>query len=173
MASLYRTVPAMGQIDKFSCWAACLAWWLKAVKDGRPSWSQTQIIAEYNKYCDDDGGFPPEKILEVWPKDNRLKISGGVFKTAAYRFARMPLGEKPVIIAFNYPTIGGTHMNVLFDYSSQMNARNVAAMEPFVPYPGVDGKRTGSIVDRTVDFYIKDSPNVLLFWPTVVMTGGT
>ena len=90
MAGDYRTIPPEGQFDPFSCWAACLAWWLKAVKDGRPSWNQAAIVHEYTKYCDDDGGFPPEKILEVWPADSRLKISGGVFKTDKYRFARLP-----------------------------------------------------------------------------------
>lgn len=171
MASAYRTIPPVGQTDQYACWAACLTWWLKALQDGRPSWSQMQIIAEYDKYCDDSGGFPPEKLLDVWPKDNRLKISGGVFPTAAYRTGRLPLGEKPVMIGFNYPTIGGSHMNVLFDYSSQMNARNLTAMEPYFPYPGQDGRRTGAMMDRTVDFYIKDSRNIILFWPTVTFSG--
>jgi len=168
MTGDYRTIPPEGQFDPFSCWAACLAWWLKAVKDGRPSWNQAAILHEYTKYCDDDGGFPAEKILEVWPADTRLKISGGVFKTDKYRFARLPLGDLPVIVAFNYPDIGGTHMNVLFGLDGQMNARKLTAMEPYFPYPGINGKRTGRFEDRTCDFYIKDSPNIILMWPTVV-----
>lgn len=165
MSDGYKSVPTEGQIDGFSCWAACLAWWLRAVKGGRPSWTQTQIIAEYDRHCADDGGFPPEKILEVWPADTRLKIQGGVFRTAPYRNSRMPLGDRPVIIAFNYPLVGGTHMNVVFGYSGAGHARNMTAMEPYHPHPGQDGRRTGKFEDRTVDFYIKDSPNVLLFWP--------
>ena len=82
----------------------------------------------------------------------------------------MPLGEKPVIIAFNYPTIGGTHMNVVFGYDGAGHARKMTAMEPYHPHPGKDGNRTGAFLERTVDFYIKDSPNVLLFWPTVVFS---
>jgi len=167
MANDFRSVPTEGQFDQFSCWAACLAWWLRAVRDGRPSWNQAAIIAEFNKYCDDDGGFPPEKILDVWPKDSRLKISGGVFKTDSYRFKNLPLGDSPVIIAFNYPTIGGTHMNVLFELDGQVSARKVTAMEPYFPYPGTNGKRTGRFEERSADFYIKDSPNIILFWPTV------
>ena len=77
----------------------------------------------------------------------------------------------PVIVGFNYPTIGGTHMNVLFGLDNQMNARQLTAMEPYFPYPGINGRRAGRFEDRTVDFYIKDSPNVILFWPTVVFPG--
>ncbi len=170
MADDYKSIPTVGQIDKMSCWAACLAWWLAAVKDGRPSWNQLKIISEFDAHCAADGGFAPEKILEVWPRTTALKISGGVFKTSAYRHSRMPLGNKPVIIAFNYPSIGGTHMNVVFGYDSTGHARKMTAMEPYHPHPGTDGKRTGAFLERDVDFYIKDSPNVLLFWPTVVFT---
>ena len=41
----YKSIPAIGQFDSMACWAACLTWWLKAVKDGRPSWTQSQVIA--------------------------------------------------------------------------------------------------------------------------------
>jgi hypothetical protein len=167
MANDYRSVPAEGQFDQFSCWAACLAWWLRAVRGGRPSWNQAAIISEYNKYCGDDGSFPPEEIMRVWQGDARLKMSCGVFKTSEYRFARLPLGDSPVMIAFNYPLVGGTHMNVVFGLDSQMNARKLTAMEPYFPYPGTDGRRTGRFEERTADFYIKESPNIILFWPTV------
>lgn len=36
---------------------------------------------------------------------------------------------------------------------------------PYLPHPGRDGQRTGRFEERTVDFYIRDSRNVLLFWP--------
>lgn len=91
-----------------------------------------------------------------------------MFKTSACRFPRLPLDDAPVIVAFNDPTIGGTHMNAPFSLDSQMNPRKLTAMEPCFPCPGTNGKRTGRFEDRTVDFYIKDSPNVILFWPMVV-----
>lgn len=168
----YRTIPPEGQFDSHACWAACLAWWLRAVRGGRPSWTQTQVITEYDRHTDDSGGFPPERLLEVWRADRRLKIDGGVFATRSWRTGRMPLGEAPVIIAFNYPTIGGSHMHVLFGYGSEGHARTMTAMEPYFPYPGRDGQRTGRFEAQTVDFYIRDSRNVLLFWPKVEMGGG-
>ncbi|MBV9833333.1 MAG: hypothetical protein JO055_02930 [Alphaproteobacteria bacterium] len=161
----YKATPTVGQNDNMSCWAACLSWWLKAVADGRPAWSQNKVIAEFDKYTSDDGGFDPQNLIDVFSKDARLKISAGVFKTDQYRFRGLPLGDKPVIIAFNHADLGGTHMNVLF---GQVN-RDLFAMEPYYPYPGRDGQRTGQFVERNADFYIKASPNVILCWPTVVM----
>jgi hypothetical protein len=160
----YKSVPAIGQNDSMACWAACLAWWLKAVKDGRPSWTQNQVIVEYSKHTDEDGGFDPQKLIDVFKNDTRLKISAGVFKTSQYRGRGLPLGDKPVLIAYNHPK-AGTHMNVLFGQVQ----REVIAMEPYHPYPGKDGQRTGTFVDRSVDFFIEKSPNVILAWPTVKM----
>jgi hypothetical protein len=170
MTQSYATIPPVGQIDGMSCWAACLAWCLKAVGDGRPSWNQLKVISEYDKYTDDTGGFPPSRILEVWPADTRLKISGGIFRSQSYWGRGLPIGEKPAIIAFRHPQ-AGTHMNVVFD----QRGRRVKAMEPSHPFSGQDGKRTGQIVDRSVDFYVLDnydkSREVILFWPTVSPSG--
>lgn len=163
----YKSIPTIGQNDSMACWAACLAWWLKAVKDGRPSWTQNQVIVEYSKHTEEDGGFDPLKLLEVFKKDARLKMSTGVFKTNQYIGRGLPLGDLPVIIAYNHPD-AGTHMNVLFGQV----ARDVIAMEPYHPYPGKDGKRTGTFAERSVDFFIKKSPNIILGWPTVVFKEG-
>ena len=166
--SNYAAIPSVGQIDAMSCWAACLTWWLQAVRDGRPSWTQLKIISEYDKHTAEDGGLPPAKIKEVWTADNRLKISAGTFNSQHYWFRGLPIAEKPVMIAFRHPQ-AGTHMNVVFG----QKGRTVQAMEPYFPFPGIDSKRTGCILERSVDFYVKDnydkSKEIMLFWPTVVM----
>jgi hypothetical protein len=169
MADNYASIPPVGQIDGFACWAACLTWWLKAVRDGRPSWTQLQVIKEYDRHTDDTGGFPPAKIKEVWTADTRLKVSANTFKSQHYWFRGLPIAEKPVMIAFRHPSVG-THMNVVFG----QKGRTVQAMEPYHPYPGKDGQRTGQIIERSVDFYVKDnfdkSHEIMLFWPTVVFS---
>ncbi|WP_203072744.1 hypothetical protein [Falsiroseomonas ponticola] len=159
----YRTIPPVGQNDEMACWAACLCWWLRAVRDGRPSWTQNQIIVEYDKHTASDGGFDPLTLMEVLQKDTRLKISCGVFKSSTYRFRGLPIGDLPVLIAYNHPQ-AGTHMNVIFGQIG----RTVTAMEPYFPYPGKNGKRTGTFIDRSADFFIEKSPNIILAWPTVV-----
>lgn len=167
--SNYAAIPAVGQNDGTSCWAACLAWWLKAVRDGRPAWTQNQIIAEYNRHTADDGGFPPAKIREVWTADTRLKVSANIFESKKYWHRGLPIGDRPVMIAFRHPE-AGTHMNVVFGQQQRV----VKAMEPYFPYPGVDGKRSGRILERSVDFYVRDnydkSREIMLFWPTIVMS---
>lgn len=167
MAS-YAAIPPVGQVDAFSCWAACLTWWLKAVRGGRPSWTQLEVISEYDRYTDDSGGFPPEDVKDVWTNDTRLKLSAGTFNSQNYWYSGLPIGEQPVMIAFVHPD-AGTHMNVVFGQSG----RQVMAMEPYFPYLGTDGRRTGRILQRSVDFYVKDnwdrSHEIMLFWPTVTM----
>jgi hypothetical protein len=159
----FAAIPPVGQIDAMSCWAACLTWWLKAVGNGRPAWTQTHIIAEYTKFTDEEGGFPPPKILEVWQADSRLRLEGGIFQSQRYWHQGLPLGQTPVMIAFRHPQ-AGTHMNVVFD----QHGRTLQAMEPFFPFPGQNGKRTGRILERSVDFYVRDnfdkSKEIMLFW---------
>ena len=162
----YATIPPVGQFDDMACWAACLTWWLRAVRGGRPSWSQTQVLAEYTRHCDDDGSFPPDAIRRVWTADTRLRVSAGTFNSQSYWGSGLPMGDPPVMIGFVHPS-AGTHMNVLFN----QRGRTVQAMEPFHPYPGRDGHRTGRILERSVDFYVRDnytrSHEIMLFWPTV------
>lgn len=164
----YAGIPPVGQFDNMCCWAACLTWWLRAVRDGRPSWTQNQVIAEYDRYTAEDGGFAPARIKEVWTADTRLKVSANTFNSQHYWFRGLPIADKPVMIAFVHPA-GGTHMNVVFG----QQGRTLQAMEPFHPRPGVDGRRTGRILERSVDFYVKDnyalSHEIMLFWPTVAM----
>lgn len=160
----YVSIPPIGQNDKFSCWAACLAWWLKAVGGGRPSWTQNRIIAEYDKHTDGDGGFPPARIRDVWLADQRLKMMVGTFNSRDFWDKPLPIGKRPELIAFVHPE-AGTHMNVVFNPMG----RTVMAMEPYFPYPGSDGRRTGQILERSMDFYVKDnfarSHEIMLFWP--------
>lgn len=165
VASPYRSIPAEGQFDKTSCWAASLCWWLKAAKDGRPQWSQSKIISEYNKHCDPDTGvFVVKDIMDVFGKDSRLKMSLGVFEVSKYKHHRaLPLGDAPVFILFRHKE-GFTHANVVFEPNDQ--ARTVACMEPLFPRPGKDGQRTGKIETRKCDEYYADT-HVVLGWPTV------
>src|SRR5262245_33707738 len=40
----FRDIPPIGQLDEMSCWAACLAWWLRAVGGNRPQLDPGDII---------------------------------------------------------------------------------------------------------------------------------
>ncbi|GJD51223.1 hypothetical protein OPKNFCMD_3975 [Methylobacterium crusticola] len=149
MSKNYRNIPPVGQWDGMSCWAACLEWWLKAVGDGRPKWSQKDLIVNFYGFTDDSGGIQVDKLIVALNNNPNLKIQSGMFQSAKYRYAPLPLGETPVIIMFREPQ-GGIHMNVVFGQTQ----RDVICMEPYFPFPGVDYKRTGSFMQRKVDHFL-------------------
>jgi len=159
----YTQTKAIGQFDKNSCWAACLSWWLKAVGDGRPALSQLNLIAEFDKYCDPDtGGLSPKAFKDVVSKDARFKMSMSYFTASKFVGAGLPIGDTPIIVIYNYPTIGGTHMNVVFEKRDG----TVNCMEPYFPYPGKDGNRTGKFERRPTSHFL-NSPEIGLAWATV------
>ncbi len=108
----YRSIPSIGQAHENSCWAACLAWWLKAVQGGRPSWTQAKIMEVYRRSLDGDGAMIPEYMVQAWRNDQRLKMGTMVFKTPYATLDRLPIGPTPVCIAFKHVT-GFAHMNVI------------------------------------------------------------
>ena len=136
----------VGQNGDRTCWAACISWWLSA---------QALVIKRAKKTQDELLGLFPVQGKGVTP--GQLKVIGDspivrmeveIWNSDLFQ-ARSEDINVPVVIAFNYPRIGGTHANVLFN----QNGRNVWAMEPYYPCPGEDGKRTGRYVQRPLSFY--------------------
>ncbi len=151
--------PSIGQAHENSCWAASLAWFLKAVQGGRPDWNQTRIISLFDRYTDDNGAMRPEAMVGGWNSDTRLKMSTRVWPTPDATLNDLPLRNMPVCIAFKHMT-GFAHMNVIWRNG---NDGIVKCMEPFWPFPGVDGKRTGRMVERSFEHF-NFGDNVVLAW---------
>ncbi len=151
--------PSTGQLHENSCWAASLAWFLKAVQGGRPSWNQKKIIDLFWNYTDSNGAMRPEAMVGGWNADTRLKMSTCVWPTPNATLSDLPLGNMPVCIAFKHMT-GFAHMNVIWRNG---NDGIVKCMEPFFPYPGVNGKRTGRMVERSFEHF-NFGDNVVLAW---------
>src|SRR4028119_1950726 len=63
MSSNYRSIPPVGQWDGMSCWAACLAWWIKAVGGERPKWSQKDLIVNLYGFTGDNGGIQVNDLI--------------------------------------------------------------------------------------------------------------
>ena len=162
MAQDYRKTPPIGQIDKFACWAASTSWWLKALGGGRPAISQMDLIVQYTRFCDDNGGLPHSYFMNNLAKEARFMMRAAYSQSSQWANAPLPLGDRPVIVVFNYPQVGGTHMNVIFGQDTAK--RTVTAMEPFHPFPGADGQRTGIFVERPERFYLQGSPVIGLVW---------
>ncbi|WP_431285329.1 hypothetical protein ACQW02_11225 [Humitalea sp. 24SJ18S-53] len=144
----YTKVPSIGQIYDNSCWAACLAWWLKAVQGGRPSWTQSRVMQEFKRCTDTNGAMSADSMINGLTDDTRMKMSAAEFETPDEILTGLPLGSKPVVIAFKHIT-GFAHMNVIW----ACRTGTVMCMEPFWPMPGVDNKRTGRFVERGFDHF--------------------
>jgi hypothetical protein len=54
-------------------------------------------------------------------------------------------------------------MNVIFSQSDGQ----AWCREPYHPYPGTDGKRTGLMTRRPISHFTAGSPDILLGWATV------
>ncbi|PWR22137.1 hypothetical protein [Zavarzinia compransoris] len=158
----YRQTAPIGQFDPFACWAASTSWWLKALGGGRPALSQMDLISQYTRFCDDSGGLPHSYFMNNLAKEARFMMRPAYSQSSQWANAPMPLGDRPVIVVFNYPLVGGTHMNVIFDQNKE--TRTVTAMEPFHPHPGTDGQRTGRFVERPESFYLSGSPVIGFVW---------
>lgn len=146
-----KKFPAIGQIGKNTCWAASISWWLQVQAHGyyKRQWlRQEELIEKFRQLAEGDGSMSPQKIRTVG-QDPEIRM------TIDYLSAETILDgcsfEVPSLLIFNYPKIGGTHMNVVFnrDYSKD----TVVCMEPYYPFPGVDQKRTGQFVTRPLSFF--------------------
>ena len=154
----FASVPSIGQLHENSCWAACLAWFLKADNDGRPSWTQKEIIKTYWRSVDQNGALFGDYSAQLWRDDQRLRMNTRVHATPNAELDSLPLGSKPVCIAFKHIT-GFAHMNVIW----KVDTRTVMCMEPFWPHPGRDGNRTGRMVRRDIEHF-NYGDNVVLAW---------
>ncbi len=155
----FSSVPSIGQLHENSCWAACLAWFLKASPgSGRPSWTQQEIIKTYWRSTDTSGGLFGTYLANLWSDDTRLRMATRVHATPDAELSGLPLGNKPVCIAFKHIT-GFAHMNVIW----KIDDRTVMCMEPYWPFPGADGKRTGRMVRRDIEHF-NYGDNVVLAW---------
>jgi hypothetical protein len=158
MAVNYTKIPSIGQAHDNSCWAACLAWWLKAMQGGRPSWTQAVVMKEFNRCTDSNGAMSGNSMINGLSDETRVMMSAAEFDTPDAVLTGLPLGSKPVVIAFRHIT-GFAHMNVIW----ACRTGTVMCMEPYWPFPGVNGKRTGRFVERGFDHF-NYGDSVVLAW---------
>jgi hypothetical protein len=63
--------------------------------------------------------------------------------------------DLPMLMIFNYPQVGGTHMNVIFN----QKGTTVACMEPYYPLNPANGRFAGKYIRRDLSFFC-NSPEV-------------
>jgi hypothetical protein len=144
-----KNLTPTGQFDRNACWAASISWWTEAMAlnyKRKISW-QSDLIQKFDKLTNEDGSMPLAGIRKVCESaEIRIKLVYMSPSTFQKSYTNIDL---PMIVVFNYPVIGGTHMNVIFNQKQN----TVACMEPYYPYPGKDGQRPGQYVRRAMSFY--------------------
>lgn len=127
MAKNYLHIPAEGQLDDKSCWAACMKWWYRAAKSIYKS--QKKLIAKYN-YLTDEYGAMSDTAMEQFITSN--KLTKEVFPQAS-RFTPerlwKHLSKGPVFVAFTETSTMTKHVNVIYDIVGSNNV-TLWVMEP-------------------------------------------
>lgn len=130
MATRYLAIPAEGQLDDMACWAACLKWWLKAVKSINKT--QRKIIDKYN-YLTDPWGAMNDSSIEFIIVDNKMYPE--VFTRATEFTAevvRQRLNYGPLYVAYTETPTRKKHVNVIYDIQGSGGSARVKVMEPQV-----------------------------------------
>lgn len=144
-----KVLKSEGQFDKNACWAASISWWTAAMAQNykRKTMWQSELISKFDNLTKEDGTMPLPGIRQVCESaEIRAELK---YISPATLKSDYPAIDSPMIIIFNYPKIGGTHMNVIFDRKDD----TVNCMEPYHPFPGKDGQRTGTYVRRPLSFF--------------------
>jgi hypothetical protein len=164
----YTSTPSVGQLHDNSCWAASLTWFLRQDTGGRPSWTQAEIIKQYRRAQEvGSGALLADCIVNLWADDQRLRMSTRLHATPDAELTSLPLGTKPVCIAFKHVT-GFAHMNVIWS----LGGDDVMCMEPYWPFPGANGKRTGRFVQRKLEHF-NYGDNIVMAWANPANTSST
>ena len=124
-------IPPEGQQDAMACWAACLAWWTRAVPDATAK-SQMSLIGASAGVTLSNGSLGIDSFLRFFASQSILRAERIVpGKLPAYVAAR----RFPMIIGFASGPLGG-HVNVIHGYDEARGM--VTVMEPWFPDPMAD-----------------------------------
>ena len=151
----YRNkLPPEGQQHSNACWAASISWWLSAMAltGRRVRYSQTELLADFNAVTVIGGSVSPMGIKRVC-ESPKIRIDMQFVPPVTLKNRQI---DSSCLIVFNYPTAGGTHMNVIFD----QQGNTVMCMEPFYPIKAsATGERKGTYIRRPLSFFA-NSPEI-------------
>lgn len=156
-----KILRAEGQFDKNACWAASISWWTAAMSQNykRKTMAQSELISKFDHLTGEDGAMPISGIRRVC-ESSEVKAELKYISPSKLKSDYTDI-DSPMIIIFNYPVVGGTHMNVIFNQKGD----TVACMEPYFPFPGKDGQRSGIYVRRPLSFFANSQEIGIAYLP--------
>lgn len=130
MSARYLAIPAEGQLDNTSCWAACMKWWLKAVRS--VDQTQSSIIDKYNHLTDDYFAMSDDAIQWVIIDNDMYIETYDRARDLTAEIIRQNLSYGPVYIAYTETSSRKKHVNVIYDVIGTGRNPRVKVMEPQV-----------------------------------------
>ena len=149
-----KKLKPVGQADTTACWAASISWWTQAMSfhNKRRGQDQLEMMTKFSYLVAGNGTMPLSGIRRVCESaEIRITLE---FVTPDYLKSYEDIAT-PMLIVFNYPQVGGTHMNVIFN----MKGTTVACMEPYYPLQSSTNLRTGKYIRRQLSFFC-NSPEI-------------
>lgn len=129
MASKYRYIGAVGQINDMACWAASLKWWYKAVMSINAS--QTKLWDFYKHLREPQGGMPDNAIKQIIRENAMTLIEFTNANALGSAELSWLLGYGPVYIAYTESGTRKRHVNVIYEMTGDDSSYcEVRAMEP-------------------------------------------
>lgn len=167
MSMIYFGIKPTGQEDRFSCWAACMSWWLNATKRHKRQ-TQRELISTYDNgfFTNSNGAILPEAVkTRLFPYYGleMIDVNGDDLP--------LMLFNDPTPIIYINPFVGALHMNVIFNAHAEAVAGKfgeleiapgAVCMEPYYPFTAPDFKRTGLYMFRPFSYFTKFSRKVFL-----------
>lgn len=128
MAKNYLHVPAIGQLDPYACWAACLKWWYKATKTITKS--QRKLIDKYNHLSDEFGAMGTDAIEFIIVDNGMYPFTPSRASDLTVSELQKMLGWGPVYIAYTETSSRKKHVNVIYELLGSESLPMVRVMEP-------------------------------------------
>lgn len=128
MAKMYSHIPAVGQLDAMACWAACMKWYLKAVRSVNKT--QRSIIDKYIGLTDEYGAMQPDEIIQVIvDNDMYIEVHDRASDFTAQVVAQR-LTYSPLYVAYTESSTQTKHVNIIYSLIDSGSNPRVRVMEP-------------------------------------------
>jgi len=160
----YKHITPIKQSHRNSCWAACLAWWCKAVNNNtgitqRELRNDDELEAMYKNYGgvtlrrkDENYGTLEDDEMLWLLQQARWGMSVQQFTSLTVNDIKQKLAKGPVYIGYFDAYANGNHVNVICGFDDQTSMCEV--MEP----------RTGRFVEKGIMDLTFNSAMILLGW---------
>ncbi len=115
LRALTQSIPAVKQGTPTTCWAACLSWWGRAVKAGRPQKTQDEVFNMYAGMADSDLTMPGPKLAMLLRSPTwNAEVVFNPGRRVGPKFLRDHLTAGPAMVGYLDPMYPTTcHCNVI------------------------------------------------------------